>query len=119
MHFTTVFTVSALSALSVLSTAAPSADQPRQAVNTIYLGLYSNPGCTSTAGGDVDHIHLIGSGYYNCFASTEKQSIVVAQNQSAACAIQVWTESNCSGSGVLVSNNGCHDTTYASVSASC
>ncbi|KAL4996378.1 hypothetical protein BDV10DRAFT_187171 [Aspergillus recurvatus] len=79
MHFATAFTVSAL---SVLSTAAPSAIQPRQAVNTVYLGLYSNPGCAGTTGGDVDHIHLTGSGYYNCLAATVKQSIAIAQNLS-------------------------------------
>jgi hypothetical protein len=79
MHFATVLTVSAL---GVLITAAPSAIQPRQAVNTVYLGLYSNSSCAGTTGGDVDHIHLTGSGYHNCFATTVKQSVAVSQSLS-------------------------------------
>ncbi|KAL4818104.1 hypothetical protein BDW67DRAFT_183386 [Aspergillus spinulosporus] len=79
MRFATVLTGSAL---SILSTAAPSTIQPRQAVNTVYLGLYSNSGCAGTTGGDVDHVHLTGSSYHNCFAATIKQSVTVSQSLS-------------------------------------
>ncbi|RDW86731.1 uncharacterized protein DSM5745_03373 [Aspergillus mulundensis] len=76
MHIATVWTVSAL---GVIGMVAPAAIVPRQAESTVYLGLYNGTDCQGSVEDDVDHIHINGSAYYNCFAATVKQSIAVDQ----------------------------------------